>query len=460
MTGESLLTAVPGRTIVRQVLRLAGPVLVEQTMLYLVGFSDTLLTGRFLAVTDLAAVTVSSYMLWFLGSLMMVASAGGTALVARLTGANDRAGANRMAAQALFIGFVAGTTILVVGEAFAPTIVRGLGLTGAAADAAAVYLRVILAIFPLLAAEIVGVACLRGAGDTRTGMMVVIAINVINVALSWLFVTGPGPVPRLGVAGVALGTAVGEGVGGLIVLTLLARGRSGLRIRLANLAPRPDDLRRLLRISLPAAGESGTNGLCQLAFLSLINVLGPTVTAAHGVAIRVEAIAFLGVTAFAVAASTLTGQYLGAGRPDLAARAARTAWGLGALMLGLLGVILFLLARPLFELFLGTGRDEVVALGVPVLRLVSLALPLLATINVLTGALRGAGDTRIPWLIVLVGYLLIRLPLTVWLTRPETAGGPGLGLWGAWLAMAADLAVRSAMVAARFLHGGWKRVRV
>ena len=218
---------------------------------------------------------------------------------------------------------------------------------------------------------------------------------------------------------------------------------------------------RILRISLPAAGESLTNVFCQLWFLGLINRLGATATAAHGVAIRCEALAFLTVTAFSIAASTLTGQYLGAGRPDLAAKAARTAWGIGVGLAGRRSAsLIYVEAEAMFGLFLGGKQPNVVAEGVPVLRIVAFALPFLATLNVLNGALRGAGDTRWPWVIVLVGYLGIRLPLTYWLTWPTAGGGLGLGLRGAWLAMFFDLTLRGILVAARFLHGGWKTARV
>jgi len=88
------------------------------------------------------------------------------------------------------------------------------------------------------------------------------------------------------------------------------------------------------------------------------------------------------------------------------------------------------------------------------------ALPALATINVLSGALRGAGDTRWPWVIVLFGYLVVRIPLTYMLTNPVSSGGYGWGLYGAWIAMFVDLSVRGSLMAARFLHGGWRRARV
>lgn len=453
-------TTESGRSLTRHVIWLGFPVLIEQLLLYLVGFSDTLLTGRYLAVEDLAAVTVGSYLLWFLGSLLIVASAGGTALVAREVGASAQVVAARLGQQSLQVGIVVGIGVALLVIPALPVIVQAVELEGRSASSAVTYLSVVLSVAPLMAARTVGIACLRGAGDTRSGMWVMLLVNAINVTMSWLLVVGPGPIPALGVAGIAGGTALAEATGGIVILAILIRGRSGLKLRAEWLRPIPADLRRLLRVSVPAAAESGTNSLCQLWFLRLINSLGDVATAAHGVAIRCEAIAFLTVAAFAVPASTLTGQALGANRSDLAIRAGRTACVLGVLVLSLLGLALYGLADGMFGMFLGGGRTEVARLGVPVLRLIAFAMPIFAVLTVLSAALRGAGDTRVPMLIVLVGYLAVRIPLTYWLTRPASQGGLGYGLYGAWMAMFADLIVRGTMVAWRYWSGRWVHVRV
>jgi putative MATE family efflux protein len=458
--GATVLNAAPPPSIVRQVVWLGAPVLVEQSLLYLVGISDTVLTGRYLAADHLAAVTVSTYLLWFLASLLTIVSIGATALVARLCGGDDRPEAARIAQQAVTMALLLGTALLAIGWAVAPWVVCVLNLSGLSAVSATRFLRIVLLVTPLLACTSAGIASLRGAGDTRTGMWVMIAVNAINVTVGWTLVLGLGPFPALGFTGIAVGTATAEAVGGLVVLAVLFRGRSGIRLERRGMVPAWARMRRILRISLPAAGESLTNTLCQLWFLGLINRLGPTATAAHGVALRCEAIAFLTVAAFSVPASTLTGQYLGALREDQAARAARTAWGMGALVMGMLGLLLYTQAVPMFEIFLGGRQPGVVALGVPVLQVVAFALPALATLNILGSALRGAGDTRWPWVIVVFGYLAVRLPLTYLLTTPAASGGLGWGLYGAWVAMFADLHVRGALVAARFLHGGWKHTRV
>jgi putative MATE family efflux protein len=433
---------------------------VEQSLLYLIGLSDTIVAGRYLAADHLAGVTVASYLIWFLGTLFTVASVGATALVARCVGAGRRDEANAFCGQAFTLAIALGGLSLVVVQGFAPWFVREMNLTGLAADSASNFLRIVGAVAPLLACTTVGNASLRGAGDTRTGMKVMVLMNAVNIGLTWLLAVGYGPVPALGLPGIAIGTACGEGIGGAVMLTLLIRGRSGLRLTASVVRPDPQRLKRLLRISLPAAAESLTNVVCQLWFLRLINRLGAIATAAHGVAIRCEAIAFLTISAFSVASSTLTGQYLGACRPDLAARSARTAWLMGIALLSLLGVILFTQGHTMFQLFLAGRQHRVLDEGVPVLRIVALAMPALATISVLNGTLNGAGDTRWPWLFTISGYLLVRIPLTYLLIGPVEGGGWGLGLRGAWLAMFVDLYVRAAMVGARFLNRGWIRTRV
>ncbi|MFO0909431.1 MAG: MATE family efflux transporter [Isosphaeraceae bacterium] len=275
---EAAAHEIGSRTLRRQVVSLAIPVLIEQTLLYFVGLSDTLITGRYLAEDHLAAVTVAGYLLWFLSSLLTVVSVGATALVARMFGANERPVAVRITQQALLMAMILGTLIAVGGIALAPGIVWALNLRGEPAQLAVVFLRIVLSVTPLLACTTAGVACLRGAGDTRTGGWVMVLVNILNVTFTWTLVRGWGPIPAYGFPGVAAGTAVAEGIGGIIVLVVLARGRSGLVFNVRDPRPSWPEIRRILRISLPATGESLTNVLCQLWFLGLINRLGPVAT--------------------------------------------------------------------------------------------------------------------------------------------------------------------------------------
>jgi putative MATE family efflux protein len=296
-----------------------------------------------------------------------------------------------------------------------------------------------------------------GAGDTRTGLWVLGGVAVLNVPLATLFRHGYGPVPNLGFAGIAVGTALSNTLGGLAVLGVLARGRAGLRIRLGQLRPDWHLLRRILRISVPAGLDSLLVSVGQLCFLSIVNRLSAAEAGAHGIALRWEALAFLAGTAFGTAAMTLVGQNLGAGHPERAARSAWSAFKLCCAVMCVCGLIFVVCAAWMFALFCPHDHQRsVIEAGVPVLRLIAVAMPPLASTIVFTAALRGAGDTRVPVLFTLVGFFVIRLPLAYLLTSPRL----GLGLMGAWLAMIADVFARGVFLLLRFRGGRWQRIEV
>ena len=153
--------------------------------------------------------------------------------------------------------------------------------------------------------------------------------------------------------------------------------------------------------------------------------------AAHGIAIRWEALSFLTGQAFGTAAMALVGQNLGAGRPDQAVRSGWTALALGGMWMACMGAVFFVLAPEMFGLFCPKPEQApIVAAGVPVLRLVALAQPALASTNIFTAALRGAGDTRVPVLITWFGFFGVRIPLAYLLLRPELRPRPARRLDG------------------------------
>jgi Na+-driven multidrug efflux pump len=241
-----------------------------------------------------------------------------------------------------------------------------------------------------------------------------------------------------------------------------------LQLELAQFRPRLDLQYRLLRVSVPAAFDSMSVVVGQFWFLSIVNQMGAHATAAHGIALQWESLGYLSGAAFATAAMTLVGQNLGAGRPDQAAKGGWLAFVLGCGVMSLMGAIFYLLAPQMFVIFCDKPEQApVIALGVPVLRLVAFAMPALASTIVFTYALRGAGDTRVPVLFTWTGFFIVRIPLAYLFTRTEVSLGPfgvvpglGLGLLGAWYAMFADIVVRGAFFWWRFARGSWKLQKV
>jgi Na+-driven multidrug efflux pump len=311
-----------------------------------------------------------------------------------------------------------------------------------------------------------GIACLVGAGDTRTGLWVLSGVATVNVPVAWLLSGGGGPNLDYGFTGIAIGTAASHAVGGLVVLAVLLHGRAGLKLNLPLLTPDFALLYRLLRVSVPAAFDALSVAACQLVFLSIVNRLGVEEAAAHGIALRWEALGYLAGGAFAPTTMAVVSQSLGRQRPDLAARGGWSAFGMGAAVMTAMGVLFYALAWPMCRLY-SPANDHVTEMAVNALRLIAFAMPAVAAWIIFTAALRAAGDTRFPVLITWVGFVGVRIPLALLLTRHPTETGPlgllsgaGLGLIGAWVAMVADLYVRGLLFVWRFAGGRWKTMKV
>jgi putative MATE family efflux protein len=463
-----------GRPPWRLVVRLAWPVLVQQLLILSVGLYDQFLAGVNVPadpnkhVGYQAAQGTANYIAWFISSCTALVSVGATALVARFVGAGDRAGAVRATNQSVLLAVLFGLAGTPFVLAVLPGGVRALGLAGDTADATVHFLQPILALITCQLVTQAGIACLVGAGDTRTGPVVLSGVAILNIPLAWTCFHGLGPIPGMGFFGIGVGTALSHAAGCAAVLAVLARGRYGLHLRPALLVPDFGLIYRLLRVSVPASVDSLSIGLCQLWFLSLINALGEVPAAAHGLVIRCEGLGYMSGYAFAIPAAALVGQNLGARKPGEAAHAAWVALGLGCAVMSVMGLLFFTFAPDMLRVFSPNANQQpVVEAGVPVLRLVAFAMPPLSAIIVLTGALRGAGDTRFPILLTWIGFLVIRIPLAYLLTRSAvdlgalgTVPGWDLGLFGAWVAMFADLTVRGVLFLGRFVGGRWKKVRV
>ncbi len=458
----------------RAVLALALPALAQQYLYLIVRLSDQYLAGHFRLPdpaqreTYLSALTTAGYLYWFVSSYTVIVAVGATALVARFVGAGNFALARHATGQAVLLGFVFGLLGTVGGLIGLPSLVAALQLVGEAARYCTEFLTPLAALLVFQITESACVACLAGAGDTKTGLKVLGVVAMLNVPLAWILCFGIGPWGGLGFVGISLGTGLSHLVGCVVLLAILARGKSGLQLTWANLIPDWSLIRRLLRVSVPAAVDSLSVAACQLWFLSLVNGLGDTAAAAHGVALQWEALGYLAGAAFGTAAMTLVGQNLGAGDPPRAAHSGWVSLAIGGGVMVTMGLLFVILAEPMFRLFCQEqGTQPVIDAGVPVLRLIALAMPALASQIIFTSALRGAGDTRVPVLISWFGFLGIRIPLAYLLTRPVVHLGslgsiPGwnLGLFGAWVAMCLDIWVRGSFFALRFAGGRWKKIEV
>jgi multidrug resistance protein, MATE family len=414
----------PAVSLRRQVFSLALPAVAEQLLNMLVGLVDTYLVGHL--------------------------SVGATALIARATGAGEHRSANDILRQAVLLGGVMGLVGMAVMYFGAGLSMQLFGADAEVGLLGARFLHITAVSMPLAGMMFMLNAAMRGAGDTRTPLLVMLVVNGINIVASLLLVNGHLGLTALGAEGAAWGAAGGRIVGGVLVVLALLRGRGVLRL---DRLPRPDPalLRRILRIGVPTAAEAFAFQSALVLFARFITGLGNVAYAAHNTVVTIESISFLPGAGFAVAATTLVGQSIGARNLPRARQSGHEAYLQGTIFMGLMGLLFFAVPELLLRLLV--DDPAVVAAGVVPLRMVGVIQPAVAAGYVYAGALRGAGDTRWPLLIKLISPWLVRVPLAFWLI-------PAYGLPGAWIAMTIDLTLQGLLSYWRFRGNRWEHIRV
>jgi MATE family, multidrug efflux pump len=398
----------------RRVLGLALPIIGENLLQTMVGAVDTLMVSR-LGKEAVAGVGTSIEVVFFIISILSAVSIGATVLVSQAFGAGDRKHANELARQAIVWGVLLAIPVSLLGLMFAGNLISLFGTEPDVAANATKYLQITAATSVVLLLDFVCGSVFRGVGDSRTPLKAAIVANVVNVIAAYLLIFGHLGLPELGVAGSAWGAAIGRGTAATIMLTLLVRGHRTVSIR-GRLGWRPhvEIGRSLLRLGLPAAFEQMLMSCGFMTMMAVVAILGTVSLAAQQIGFTALSIAFMPGFGFAIAATALVGQSIGARDVVAAKTATRIALVWGTIWMGTGGLIYFVFARPVMDIF--SNDPQVIDAGVNALRALSISLPFWAAWSVNGGALRGSGDTRSPmiasvsavWIAVGLAYLGVR----------------------------------------------------
>ncbi|HEX8731059.1 MAG TPA: MATE family efflux transporter, partial [Ktedonobacterales bacterium] len=324
--GASRLTDdMPAPELRRRVWALSAPAIGEQMLALGVGVSDTFLSGHLSVyasvvlgygqATAVAAVGAAGLVTWIVLTAFFAVNVGVTALVARATGARDPQLAERAAGQGILLGVTLGLALVALAVPLADLIIEAIGVNGQVADLAAQFIRVSSLGLPGAGVASACTAAMRGAGDTRRPVLVMLLVNGVNVVASWLLLNGEPAlgIRPVGVVGSAIGAATGWTLGAALALWLLSR-RHPHAPRLSRAALRFDSsvTGRVLRIGLPSAAELIVFQMGVLTFNRQVVQLGATPYAANVTINTVESLGTLPAFGFSVAATALVGQALGA----------------------------------------------------------------------------------------------------------------------------------------------------
>ncbi len=450
--GPDLSGAIDQREIRRSVLSLAWPSILENLLQSGMGLVTLLMVAQ-LGSSAVAGVGASTQLQILFISAFFALSMGATVITAHAFGAGRIGSASKIAKQAVVAGVFLSLIFSVIVGGFAGPMMRLMGADADVVSDGARFLQISSISFVFMAVMFVLGGVLRGIGDTRTPMLVTAGINVLNVVVSYPLIFGVGFMPRLEIDGAAIGMVISRLAGCLIMIWLLYRGWRGVSIAGRD-GWKPDVkfLKQLADIGLPSMAESMLRSGGQLLFVVIVFMLGTAVAASFQIAQNVMFLSMFPGFGFAMAATALVGQSLGAGNVARAAAASATATRACLVWMAVMGTAFFVFATPIMTLGAsGPDSQEIIDAGVNALRVIAFAQPVQAIGFVLAGSLRGAGDTRWPMVSTTVSMWIFRLPLAYLFAITF-----GLGLVGIFLAMLIDNAILSAMNYWRYRQGSWK----
>jgi putative MATE family efflux protein len=442
----------------RTVLGIAAPAVVELILTSLTALVDTVMVGR-LGPWAISAVGLTSQPRFIMLAVFIALNVGSTALVARFKGQNDKANAEIVTMQSIFLTLILAGALTVPGILFARPMVIFMGAGPDTVDAAEGFFRITMTGFVPTALPLAISALLRGVGDTMISMRYNLAANLVNLVFNYLLIYGKFGFPELGVYGSAVATVIGNCAASAMAIYAIAgqrfhrrknRASDFLELKFTRRACMPNAamLARIVNIGLPSALEQLALRAGLLIYTITVTGLGTAVFAAHQIVLTILNLSFVNGQAFGIAATTLTGQALGRSDHDAAKTASRSCQHIGCAISTALGILMFVFRKPLMLLF--TNDPEIIALGAGIMILTALLQPFQSSFQIYAGALRGAGDALYPALSMIAGILIIRPSLSYGFITIA-----GWGLFGAWLALTVDQFTRFILIRLRYKSGKW-----
>jgi putative MATE family efflux protein len=417
----------------REIFRLAVPALGALAAEPLYVLVDTAIVGH-IGTTQLAALAIASTLLVSGFTVFNFLTYGTTAQVARLHGAGHEKEAAEVGAQAQWLALAIGAVLLVLAVALAVPLVGLMGGDGEVASQAVLYLRLAALGAPMFMLASAGQGFLRGQGDLRTPLVILVAAHALNLVLELLFVYGFG----WGLAGSAWGTVIAQAA--------MAAAFVRVQLKAGWTAPDWRRIRRLIKIG----GEIAVRTTALLGvFLVCSGVLarvGASAVAAHQIGYQLFLFIALVLDAVAIAGQVLVGRMLGAGDAAGARAAARRMIGWSAVFGLGFAVLLVALAGVLPEAFTDDGR--VVDQAADMWPLLVVMMPFNGAVFALDGILIGAGDTRFLALGMLASAA-VAIPIAL------VSLSAGWGIVGVWAGLCTFIGVRLVTCLARFAGGRW-----
>jgi len=458
LLGDDFLT-VDECSIRKDVVRLSLPSVVEQALFMVVGVVSTIFAGR-VGKEAVSAIGLVNVVINFIIVLFVALSTGCMVLVARLIGEENPDKAKEAVRQSVVIGAALSVIITIFCYIFSNAIIK-LFFGRAENDVvilASECFKIMLYTFPLALINIIISGSMRGAGDARTPMIIANIVNIINIILGYTLIFGIKAsfisLNGMGALGAAWSSALSRGIGGVLSIAALVAIRTPISINIfSKFSIDLGILKRMLNIGIPAALEQAIMQGGFLVLQMVISSMGTVAIAVYQIGMSISSICFVPIWGFGMAATTLTGQNLGARKYDIAEKCGWTTLKISVACISLLSVIIFIFSGQLVSVY--NSDPEVIRIGASAIRIFCLSQPFVAVVVVISGSLRGAGDILYVMVTSFIGIWGFRILMTVLLNILF-----GMGIMGVWIALFFDFFSRSLLYMLRYRKGRWKSIVV
>lgn len=439
------------------VTKLSAPAIMAQLTSIAMQYIDASMVGR-MGANASAAIGLVASTTWLFGGICSSGAAGFSIQVAQYIGAKNyekARGVLRQSLVAIFLFSVAMAALGVLVSAFLPA---WLGGAKEIREEAMWYFVVYACALPAAGINRLAGSMLQCSGNMKVPSILNSCMCLLDVLFNALLIFPGGtvavlgweltiPGAGLGVIGAALGTALAQLVtAGLMLYFLCVRSAILSLHRGESCRMQADCIKRAVKISLPIAFEHCVVCGAMIMATKIVAPLGIIAIAANSFAVTAESLCYMPGYGIADAATTLTGQSVGAGRNRLAFSFGKITVSFGMLIMACSGMLMYFAAPVMIGIL--TPDTAVQALGIRILRIEAFAEPLYGASIVATGVLRGAGDTLVPSIMNLISMWAVRLPLSYFLAKQH-------GLTGVWTAMCIELCFRGCIFLVRIAGKKW-----
>lgn len=443
------------RSILRRLWQLSTPIIGLNVLNVLALAIDTAMCGRLPnAGLALKGLSYATQLVFLLIVLMMGLAVGSVALVARAHGAGLSKRVSHVVFQAAQLTVILSGGVALFGNMSAGWLLDLLGASAGAKAVALDYLRPLLTLAVLNYLNILLAVVLRGVGNTRLPFMIALGATAVNVTANYGLILGNYGLPALGVQGAAIGTVLSHAFSVITMVTAIRRGAvPGLFL---PLAPQPIDRSltvEILRVGTPAALDMVILNASFMAIIGMLGRIHEDAVAAHGIGIRIQALAFVPGMSISQASGAMIGQALGAKSTDGARQVFRASVVLCALIMGVLGMLIVGFSGPIVGVFDVDPAGGIGAYSVLWMKVLGYAMPIFGVHIAFIGLLQGSGATQTSLRINFLCTILVQIPLSWIFAFPLQ-----MGAFGVWFGFPIGFVFKTLLEWIAYRRGRWATV--